>query len=152
MKNLVKFISIGLVAFLCAHSGMAKVKINKTENRKPASDTDAYLGAMNFVNFLKCGKSEEIKHAERFNCAKGFLSDKMSEEQKKAYLDALVIATEFSEPYYCDKETQKMVGNLETSKYDFFLCFNSDMASPERKSMVFFVNERGMPRISKIKM
>jgi hypothetical protein len=89
---------------------------------------------------------------QRLSCAKSFFFDKLSEEQKRAYLEALVIASEFSEPFYCDKETEKMVTSLEKDKYDFFLCFNSNMSSENRKGVVFFVKQRGMPRISKIKM
>ena len=148
-------IFLSLVIFSLVFQGSvaeSKVKILKTTKRTPAGDTDAYLAGMNFVGFLNCSKNglDEQKKAE--DCVKGFMSQTLNAGNRLRYMEAFSIASEFSEPYYCDEEMNDRIKRLEKSRYDLYLCFNSNLRGEPSAGVVFFVNERGMPRIVKIKM
>lgn len=142
-----------LFVFWISHFASAKVKIFKTKDRKPAdASSDAYLGSLTFLSFLRCGQSENVDPKVVHSCAKSFFSKKLSQNRILNYLEVLTLSSEYSEPYYCSESTKKLIAEMETDKFDFFLCFKSRTTFSGDDSIVFFVNEPGMPRIIKFKM
>jgi hypothetical protein len=143
------FIILSASVFL-ARPSEASIKIIAAKNDKPVVGSELQLGSTNFLSFLRC--SEKMKQKDIETCADNFFSKNMSQALFRQYLELLRSGSEFSGPFECSDHKKNLIKNLETSKYDSFLCFRSNIVSMKYENIVFFVNERGMPRIIKLKI
>ncbi|MGZ3774017.1 MAG: hypothetical protein ACXVCY_16250 [Pseudobdellovibrionaceae bacterium] len=130
----------------------APVKITKPLQRRPSQESgEAYLANSTFVNFLKC--SLEKSEPEVLKCIKRYFTADSSNAKILRYSEALYIAKEYTELFYCDEEIKKKVEIFEEKDYDFFLCFQSTIVPSERKTgTVYFKKTNGMPKIYRIQM
>ncbi len=149
-----KIICSFLIVFASiANAEMAKIKIKKAPFRQPSqSMSDAYMANSSFVGFLKCTSDKE---AEELKCIKRYFSPKTNEAMILRYSEALHIAGEYTELYYCDDEQKQKIEVLFPEKdYDFFLCFQSDIKGEKSsEGTAFFEKGKGgMPKIVRLRM
>lgn len=139
-----------LLVSICSLSTFAKVTIKPdASKRKPSSENSQAAGDV-FVSFLRCDVTSADAAEE---CARVFFAKSVTKEMLRRYLEALTFPNKYSMPYECDEEKTKLVKVLEEQKYDLFLCFESNINSPEtRTGIVFFKLENKDPKIVKLKM
>ncbi|MNK94322.1 hypothetical protein D3C87_1145210 [compost metagenome] len=151
MHKVFTFIAVIISLHLTAYAA-GKVKINKTTQRRPSQESgDAYLANSSFLGFLNCSGSKT--EAETLKCVKRYFTPETSESKILRYSEALYIAKEYSELFYCDDETKKKIEAFEEKDYDFYLCFQSSIVPSEQKiGTAYFKKSSGMPKINRLQM
>ena len=140
-----KFFALTVLGLAC----LAIVAEGK-ENKRQISSDDVVLAQRSFESFLRCdGQNSEN---QLLSCMKQFLTRETGHKLSVRYSFIFQSRMKISSPFQCDARQANLISMFEESKFDLYLCFDSDYSGEKKVGIVFFRTENGIPLISKIKL
>lgn len=148
------FLALITGALVSSSICFAGTKIIESGKRKPASGSDEFLAATIFMNYVKCGRAENSSPELVEKCVARYFSPSVSEGVVRGYIQTLRFPNEYSEPFYCDKETVERVKRFDETPFDVILCFESNILGEKetKVSSVLFKRSGGQPLIVRIRL